>query len=66
MILFNVKIFKNLLKKVNPVMEKLIFDTNISDEEKFDQIEAVSIDNGLIEKINDVYSVNLTNYWTDL
>jgi len=44
MFLFNSIFFKELLNEVNPEMKKIIFDSQITDEEKFNNIEAISID----------------------
>jgi len=58
--------FVDLLKKVNPKMKKLIFDSDLSDKEIFNEIDAVSLENWLIEKIDNVFCIDLEIYWTDL
>lgn len=64
--LINSEVFKEILEDKNPEIKKIIFDLNITDEEKFNKIETVSIDKWLIEKTNKLYCVNLDNFWTDL
>lgn len=64
--LFHSTFFKELLNEINPTMKKLIFDSKISDEEKFNNIEVISIDKWLIEKTDKIFCVNLNSFWTDL
>ncbi len=64
--LFNSSVFIDSLKKVDEEIKKIIFDSKLSDEQKFEEIDPISIDKWLIEKIDNIYCIGLDNYWSDL
>lgn len=64
--LINGWFFIKLLEQKLPDVKKLFFDSGLSDEEIYEQVEPISIENALIEKIQEVYCVEFDNYWTDL
>lgn len=54
------------LWKINPDFKQLIFDTQKTDDEIFDEIEAISIDKWISEKSKNMYCVDMNFKWSDL